>query len=127
MKPPLVLHSLDFNRDLEDKTGFKVQLDESVNTQQGVSAFRPQSQVDSAAAPQITIRRKIGDRLSLSAGKTFGTGTVQSNQANLDLSVNRNLSITGVFNNYGTSGAADTQVNQQNSWGLDFKFQKRFK
>jgi hypothetical protein len=122
----LVLHSLDFNRDLEDKTGFQVRLDESVNRLQGVSAFRPQAQGDAAAAPQITIRRKLGDRLSLSAGSTVGTGTNKSNQINLDLSVDRDVSISGVFNNYGTYGATDTQPTQ-NSLGVDLKFQKRFK
>ncbi len=124
----LVLHSLDFNRDLEDKTGFHVQLDQSVNPQQGVSAFRPQSQSDTAAAPQITIRRRLGDRLNLSAGSTVGLGTSKSNQVNLDFSVNKNLSISGVFNNYGAYSSADTQATQtQNSLGLDLKFQKRFK
>lgn len=124
----LVLHSLDFNRDLEDKTGFHVQVDESVNPQQGVSAFRPQAQADSAAAPQITIRKKLGDRLSVSGGSTVGAGTNKATQVNLDFSMNKDLSITGVFNNYGTYGASDQQ-NSQNapSFGLDLKFQKRFK
>jgi hypothetical protein len=124
----LVLHSLDFNRDLEDKTGFQVQLDQSVNPQQGVSVFRPQSQTDTAAAPQITIRRRLGDRLNLSAGSTVGLGSSKSNQVNLDYSVNKSLSVSGVFNNYGVYGSGDTQTTQnQNSLGLDLKFQKRFK
>jgi translocation and assembly module TamB len=122
----LVLHSLDFNRELEDKTGFQVQLDESVNRYQGVSAFRPQSQADAAAAPQITIRRKLGDRFSLSAGSTVGAGTNKANQINLDMSVSPDVSVSGVFNNYGTYGASETQP-VQNSLGVDLKFQKRFK
>jgi autotransporter translocation and assembly factor TamB len=130
----LVLHSLDFNRDLEDKTGFQVLLDESVNQQQGVSAFRPNSQADAAAAPQITIRRKLNDRMSLSAGSTVGAGTNKSNQINMDYSVNPDLSVSGVFNNYGVNGSTDPQSSAQtttqstqNSFGLDLKFQKRFK
>ncbi len=126
----LVLHSLDFNREIEDKTGFRVQLDESVNVQQGTSAFRPLSQAESAAAPQITIRKKLGDRLSLSAGSTVGAGTNRSNQVNMDFSVNHDVSVTGVFNNYGTSGNTDVQSSTQQtqkSFGLDLKFQKRFK
>ncbi len=123
----LLLHSLDFNRDFEDKTGFQVQLDESVNPQQGVSVLRPQSQADTAVAPQITIRRKLGERLSLSAGSTVGVGSNKSNQVNLDYSVSRDISVSGVFTNYGASGTADTQQNTQNSLGLDLKFQKRFK
>jgi hypothetical protein len=123
----LLLHSLDFNRDFEDKTGFNVQLDESVNPQQGVSAFRSQSQTDTIVAPQITIRRKLGERLNLSAGSTVGVGTSRSNQISVDFAVTPGMSVLGIFNNYGTTGSADTQQNIQNSMGLDLKFQKRFK
>jgi hypothetical protein len=122
----LVLHSLDFNRELADNTGFQIQLDESINRTQGVSAFQPQAQAAAAAAPQITIRRKLGDRLSLSAGSTVGAGTNKSNQINLDLNVRPDVSLTGVFNNYGTYGASDIQPTT-NSVGVDLKFQKRFK
>lgn len=123
----LVLHTLGFSRDIEDKTGFQLQLNESVLSQQGVSAFRPQSQADTSAAPQITIRRKLNERLSLSAGSTMGVGTSKSYQVNFDYYVNDHFSLTGVFNNYGTYGAADVQQINTNSMGLDFKFQKRFK
>ncbi len=131
----LVLHSLDFNRELEDRTGFQVLVDESVNTQQGVSAFRPQAQNETGAAPQITIKKKFGDRFSVSAGSTMGFGSSKSNQINLDYSVSSDLSVNGVLSNYGsnvagaTSGAAtDAQASQtQNSFGLDLKFITRFK
>jgi translocation and assembly module TamB len=126
----LVLHSLDFNRDLEDKTGFQVQLDDSMNPRQGISAFKPQSAADTQISPQIIIRRKLGDKLTLSAGSTVGVGTNKSNQVNLDFSVNPNLSVIGVYNNYTTSGTADVQSTQNSSgysMGLDLKFQKRFK
>ena len=106
---------------------FRVQLDEAINPQQGVSVFRPQSQADNAAAPKITIKRKLSDRLSLSAGSTVGVGTAKSNQVNLDYSVNHNVSLTGVFTSYGAStGTADPQPSQM-SLGVDLKFQKRFK
>ncbi|MBI2711969.1 MAG: translocation/assembly module TamB domain-containing protein [Bdellovibrio sp.] len=120
----LVLHSLDFNRDLEEKTGFQLKVDESINPQQGVSAFRPQG--DSAGAPQITIRRKLGDRLSLSVGSTIGVGTSSSRQFILDYSVNRDVSVTGVYNNYGAYGTLDNQTYLP-SFGVDLKIQKRFK
>lgn len=128
----LVLHSLDFNRDLEDKTGFQVQLDEGINTRQGVSAFQPQSQGNSIMSPQITIRRKlVGDRLSLSAGKTVGVGSNQMTQMVLDYTVNQHISVMGVYNNYTTGGSTGTLDNLQNpnnnSLGMDIKLQKRFK
>jgi translocation and assembly module TamB len=130
----LLLHSLDFNREIEEKTGFRVQLDESFNPQQGVSAFRPQSQADTTIAPQITIHRKLGDRLSLSAGSTVGGGASKANQVNLDLLINNTMSFSGVLNNYGTgtstvggNGSADTLQTNQTSMGFDLKFKKRFK
>jgi len=126
----LVLHSLDFNRDLEEKTGFQVKLDESLNNRQGTSVFTPLSQADTAAAPQITIRRQLNQRLSLSAGSTVGIGTNKSNQLNMDYLVNKNFSLTSVFTNYGNSGTSDIQSSTQtteNSFGLDLKFQKKFK
>ena len=131
----LVLHSLDFNRDLEERTGFQLLVDESVNKQQGVSAFRPQNTADASAAPQITIKRKLSDRLSVSAGSTMGFGSSKSNQINLDYSVGSGLLVNGVFNNYGSNtssgsggayGATDTQATQT-SVGLDLKFIRRFK
>ena len=130
----LVLNSLDFNRELEDKTGLQLKVDESVNRQQGASAFRAQNQNE--AAPQITVKRRFGDRFSVSAGSTIGMGSTKSNQINLDFNVNPNLSINGIYNNYGANtsggsgayGATDAQAAQiQNSWGLDLKFLKRFK
>jgi translocation and assembly module TamB len=130
----LVLNSLDFNRELEDKTGLQLKVDESVNRQQGASAFRAQNQNE--AAPQITVKRKFGDRFSVSAGSTIGMGSTKSNQINLDFNVNPNFSINGIYNNYGANttggsgayGATDAQAAQiQNSWGLDLKFLKRFK
>ncbi|MFZ9595030.1 MAG: translocation/assembly module TamB domain-containing protein [Bdellovibrionia bacterium] len=135
----LVLHSLDFNRDLEDKTGFQVQVDESVNPQQGISAFKPQSQTDALVAPKIGLRRRLGDRLSLSAGSTIGIGSIANQQVNLDFSVTPDVSISGVYNNYGSYTSTTTQTNANpntlgtqtstnpNSLGLDLKFQKRFK
>lgn len=123
----LVLNSLDFNREFEEKTGFLLQVDQSYNPQQGVSAFRTQSQADASAAPQITIRRRLTERLSLSAGSTVGLGTNRAYQFNFDYSVSRDLSLSGVFTNYGTYGTADAQGIYTNSVGLDLKFQRRFK
>ena len=126
----LVLHSLDFNRDLEEKTGFQIQLDDTLNPRQGISAFKSQGLTDSQISPQIIIRRKLGDRVSLSAGSTVGLGSNKYNQINLDYSVNNNMSVIGVYNNYTISDSADLQSTSNPSGyslGLDLKFQKRFK
>ncbi len=133
----LVLHSLEFNRELEDRTGLQVRVDESINQQQGVSAFRTPGQNDSNAAPQITVKKKFGDRFSVSAGSTVGFGSSRSNQLNLDYAVNPELSINGLLNNYGSnasvlnnglSSSTDTQSTQtEASFGLDLKFLTRFR
>jgi translocation and assembly module TamB len=120
----LLFHSLDVSRDIEEKTGFQVGLDEAVNRQQGVSAFRMQGDV--AAAPQIKIRRRLGKRLSVSAGTTVGIGTSKANQFTIDYSVNPDLSVIGVYNNFTSYSTGDIQP-YPTSVGLDLKFLKRFK
>ena len=120
----LLLHSLDVSRDIEEKTGFQVGLDEAVNRQQGVSAFRMQGDV--AAAPQIRIRKKLGKRLSLSAGTTVGIGTSKANQFTIDYTVNPDLSVIGVYNNFTSYSTGEIQP-YPTSVGLDLKFLKRFK
>jgi len=127
----LVLHSLDFNRDLEEKTGLQIQLDEFKNPYQGLSAFVPQAQQNSNISPQITVRKKLGKRLSMVAGSTVGVGNNGVTQMSVDFMVDPSFSASGVYNIYtnsGASGTVDTQQNPNNtSFGLDLKFQKRFK
>ncbi len=118
----LLLNSLDFNREVQNKTGFQIQLDESVNNQQGTSAFRPQTSNESAAAPKIVIRKQIGERIGLSAGSTVGVGTNTQKEVNAEFRLNQGLSVIGVWDNY---EAIDTQ--DRTSMGLDLKWQKRFK
>ncbi len=125
----LLLHSLDFNRDIEDTTGFTLRVDQSVNPQIGASAFRPQSQIDAATSPQIQVQRLLLPDLTLSAGSTIGVGTSQGFQATLDYLINSGLSITGVYNNYSGNNNSSTQDVQPyiDSYGLDLKFKKRFR
>ena len=118
----LLLNSLDFNREVQNKTGFQIQLDESVNTQTGTSAFRPQSQSETTAAPKIVIRKKVGDRLTLSAGSTVGVGTNQQKEVNAEFHVNPGFSVIGVFDQTETVDAQDRK-----SMGVDLKWQTRFK
>lgn len=117
----LLLHSLDFNREVQNKTGFQIQLDEAVNPQVGTSAFRPQTQTSSTAGPKIVIRKQIGEKIDLSYGSTVGVGN-NMKEANAEIHVNPGFSILGVWDAYETLDAQE-----KDSYGLDLKWQKRFK
>jgi hypothetical protein len=119
----LLLHSFDFNREVENKTGIQIQLDESVNTQLGSSIFKPQNAAPDTAAPRIVIRRRIGTNLDLSYGSTVGVGSNNEKEVNGEVHVTPGLSVIGVWDNYETVDAQDNRT----SYGLDLKLQKRFK
>jgi autotransporter translocation and assembly factor TamB len=127
-----LLHSLDFNRDIESKTGIQIQLDESVNPQIGASAFRPQSQVDSTTSPRVVLRKPrvieiFRKPVDVSAASTVSSGGTSGTrlEGNAELHLSPGLSAIGVITNQ-TSGTADTQE-RSTSYGFDMKWQARFK
>lgn len=120
----LVLHSLDFNRDVKDKTGLQIQLDESVNKQQGTSVFRPRTETDaSGASPKIVVKRELGKRVDVSVGSTVGSGTTNQREVNAEVKVTPVFSVIGVWD----SIEGLNEQENRTSYGLDFKLQKRFK
>ncbi|MGK5084970.1 translocation/assembly module TamB domain-containing protein [Bdellovibrionota bacterium FG-1] len=120
----LLLHSLDFNREVQDKTGIQIQLDEAVApVQQGVSAFKPQNTAESIAQPRIVIKKQIGKKLDLSVGTTVGGATAfAGREVDAEYHFTPGFSVQGVWNNY---EGTDTQA--RHSLGLDLKLQKRFR
>ncbi len=118
----LLLHSMDFNRDVQNKTGFQIQLDESLSQQQGSSAFRPKNETDVGAAPKIVVKKKIGRQFEFSLGSTVGVGTSSEREVNAEFQVTPNFSVIGVWDSLDSSDAKNTT-----SYGLDLKLQKRFK
>ena len=118
----ILLNSLDFNRDIQNKTGFEIQLDESVNPQTGNSVFRPRTDTDSAVSPKIVIKKKIGKKLELSVGSTVGVGTGTEQEVNAELQVTPNFSVNGVWDSLEGADAKN-----KTSYGLDLKLQKKFK
>ncbi len=123
----LVLHSLDFNRELEEKTGFQLTVNQTLNPQQGVSAFGSQLQ-SSSSGTQIMIRRNVNDQISVAAGSAVA-GSSQARQFSMDYRVRPDLSLSGVLTNYGASTQTDTGQAQSptSSYGFDLKFQTRFR
>lgn len=120
----LLLHSLDFNREVESKTGLQIQLDESVNSQDRMSVSRPQAAGnESGLAPKIVIRKQLSKNLDLSYGSTVGVGASSQRQVSAEVKLNPGLSVLGVWDTYQGSEAKDRRT----SYGLDLKVQKRFK
>ena len=119
----LLLHSFDFNRDVREKTGLEIQLEESVNEQSGTSIFRSQTETDTNAMPKLVIKRKIGKRVDVSVGSTVGVGTGSEREVNAEVHVTPGMSVIGVWNTF--EGVKTKEEDQ--SYGLDLKFQKRFK
>ncbi len=119
----LLLHSLDFNRDVENRTGLQIELDESLNTQSANSVFRRQSLNDTGASPKIVIKRRLGKRVDVSYGSTVGVGSNTQRQVNAEVKVTPAFSVIGVWDNYEGVDIKDSRT----SYGVDFKLQKRFK
>jgi translocation and assembly module TamB len=118
----LLLHSFDFNRDVKEKTGFQIELDKSVNTQSGSSIFKTETQTE--ASPKVVIKRKIGKKLEVSAGSTVGVGTTSELEVNAEVKdVVPGVSVIGVWDSF---EGVQTQESQT-SYGVDLKYQKRFK
>ena len=125
----LILHSLDFNRDVREKTGFQLGVSEAVDTTSGSSIFRPQGDVESSVAPKIVLKRQIGKRIDVSVGSTVGSGTTNQKEVNADFFISPSVSLRGVWNYSEGSTAQESTVLQQSrtSYGVDLKLQKRFK
>ncbi|MBU6374443.1 MAG: translocation/assembly module TamB domain-containing protein [Bdellovibrionales bacterium] len=125
----LILNSLDFNRDVREKTGFQVGVSEAVDTASGSSIFRPQGDVESSVAPKIVLKRQIGKRIDVSLGSTVGSGTTNQKEVNADFYISPSVSLRGVWNYSEGSTAQESTILQQSrtSYGVDLKLQKRFK
>jgi autotransporter translocation and assembly factor TamB len=120
----LVLHSLDFNREIQNKTGIQIGIDEAFDERLGMSAFSRATSAEAATAPKIVIRRKFGQRFGLSAGSTVGVGTSIQREVNAEVNVTKGLSVIGVWDSI---EGVTTEDPKRNSFGVDLKLQRRFK
>ena len=120
----LVLHSLDFGKDIQSKTGLQFDVEEAVDSQSASSIFSPQNLAANVAAPKLVLKRQFGDNWVLSYGNTVGVGHNVQREGTVGYKFNRsNVSILGVYNN---TEDPDTRENIT-SFGLDLKFNQRFK
>lgn len=121
----VLLQSFDFNREVRAKTGLEIQLEDAIDTQQGTSVFRAQSETDTtSAAPKLVIKRRIGKKVDVSVGSTVGVGTKSQQEVNAEVRLTPNVSVMGVWNAF---EGVETEKSSQTSYGVDLKFQKRFK
>ncbi len=120
----LLLHASDFNRDVREKTGLELQVEQSEDIQAGQSVFRPQTEESGAgAAPKVVVKRKLGKKFGVSVGSTVGTGKRSEQEFNAEVNVTPNASVIGVWESFEGVETPDGQT----SFGVDFKLQKRFK
>lgn len=120
----LVLHSLDFNREVQAKTGLQIGINEAVDDRTGTSVFSRSATTETGTAPKIVIKRQFGKRIGVSAGSTVGVGTSIQREVNAEVSVTNGLSVIGVWDSIEGATAEDPK---RNSFGVDLKVQKRFK
>jgi translocation and assembly module TamB len=119
----LILHSLDFSRDVQSRTGFQFDVEEAVDNQTAASIFRPQGQDQNVASPKLVIKRKLGRKFDLSFGSTVGVGSQNQREVNAEYRVTSGLSVLGVWNNIEEVNVRETRT----SFGLDLKLNRKFK
>ena len=119
----LVLHSMDFGKDVQSKTGFQFDVEEAVDMQSANSIFRPQSSADNVAAPKLVIKRQVGRKIGLAFGSTVGVGNQVQREVNAEYKLSNSVSVLGVWNNIEEANTRETRT----SFGLDLKLNRRFK
>lgn len=119
----LVLHSLDFGKDVQSKTGFQFDVEEAIDQQSATSIFRPQNRSDNVAAPKLVLKRQVGRKVGIAFGSTVGVGNQVQREVNAEYKLNNSVSLMGVWNNIEETNTRETRT----SFGLDLKLNKRFK
>jgi len=93
--------------------------------QQRTSAFRGKSESEAGASPKIVIRRKIGNKVDVSVGRTIGVGNVDQKELNAEVHVTPGVSVIGVWESVDSVNSDRPETDY--SYGVDLKVQKRFK
>lgn len=119
----LILHSMDFSKDVQTKTGLQFDVEEAVDSQFASSIFRPQNLSDNVAAPKLVIKRQVGRNIILGFGSTVGVGSENQKEVNAEYKLTPGMSALGVWNNIEEVNTRETRT----SFGLDLKFNRRFK
>ena len=122
----LILHSLDFSKDVQNKTGLQFDVEEAIDTQSASSIFSPQALGENVAAPKLVIKRSLGRNLGLSFGSTVGVGNQAQKELKAEYKITNGFSLLGVWNNIEEQSTVNTPESRT-SYGLDVKLNKKFK
>ena len=119
----LILHSMDFSKDVQKKTGFQFDVEEAVDASAANSIFRPQNLSDNVASPKLVLKRQFGRNIWFSVGSTVGVGSENQREVNAEYKLTPAMSALGVWNDIEEVNSTRNRT----SFGLDLKFNKRFK
>jgi hypothetical protein len=120
----VILHSMDFSKDVQNKTGFQFDVQEAIDSTYAASVFKPQNLSDNVASPKLVLKRQLGRDVWFSVGSTVGVGTENQKEVNAEYKLTPVVSVLGVWNDTEDSTLTTQQIT---SFGLDLKFNKRFK
>ncbi len=118
----LILHSLDFSKDVQNKTGLQFEVEEAIDQQYASSIFRPQTIGENVASPKVVIKRPVG-KVVFAFGSTVGVGTENERDVSAEYGLTKGMSVLGVWSDISEQDTRDTRT----SFGLDLKFNKKFK
>jgi hypothetical protein len=119
----LILHSMDFSKDVQKKTGFQFDVEEAVDASSATSIFRPSNLSDNVASPKLVLKRQLGRNVWFSVGSTVGVGSENQKEVNAEYKLTPGVSALGVWNDIEEVNSTRTRT----SFGLDLKFNKRFR
>jgi hypothetical protein len=125
----LILHSMDFSRDVQSRTGFQFDVAEAVDEQNAQSIFAPRSADANVAAPKVVIKRKLGNKVDLAFGSTVGVGSQSQREVSAEYRLTNGMSVMGVWNNIEdvSTLSATAGSTTRTSFGMDLKFNRKFK
>jgi len=114
---------MDFSKDVQNKTGFQFDVEEAVDASSANSIFRPTNLSDNQASPKLVLKRQLGRNIWFSVGSTVGVGSENQREVNAEYKLTPGMSALGVWNDIEEVNSTQTRT----SFGLDLKFNKRFK
>lgn len=122
------------NREALDRWGLEVRIDETDSTTNpsAQSVFSPGATNQGVGgAPKVTLKKQIGKNVNVAGFRTVpGVGQGVQQGLNAEVELPKGFSLQGVYNQLEGVGAAQqgaVNSSNQTTFGVDLKFQRRFK
>jgi translocation and assembly module TamB len=124
----LLVDQLKINEDLNATLGVKLSVqpefkEDETTLVQGKSAVSEGSNSKLKSATKIKINKQISNRVDVSLSSTVGGSLEQKQEMNINLNINKNFSLEGI---YEVKPTEDENTNTPNSLGADLKWRKSF-